>query len=111
MGIHRFEKPEEVPTDYGRQYFSWRGKSDFQNLFDKEGIRHGVARSHHLQTPGKWPPLRSVAHRLSVLAVDRKRDEQLLALSAYELQDVRAVPQVRLNRNHQVEMRAAGKRR
>ena len=53
MGIQRFGKPEEVLTDQGRQYFSWRGKSDFQKLLNKEGIRHVVARSHHPQTLGK----------------------------------------------------------
>lgn len=53
MGIQRFGKPEEVLTDQGRQYFSWRGRSDFQKLLDKEGIRHVVARSHHPQTLGK----------------------------------------------------------
>ncbi len=53
MGIQRFGKPEEVLTDQGRQYFSWRGKSDFQKLLDREGIRHVVARSHHPQTLGK----------------------------------------------------------
>lgn len=53
MGIQRFGKPQEVLTDQGRQYFSWRGKSDFQKLLDREGIRHVVARSHHPQTLGK----------------------------------------------------------
>ena len=53
MGVQRFGKPEEVLTDQGRQYFSWRGKSDFQKLLDREGIRHVVARSHHPQTLGK----------------------------------------------------------
>jgi transposase InsO family protein len=53
LGIQRFGKPQEVLTDQGRQYFSWRGKSDFQKLLDKEGIRHVVARSHHPQTLGK----------------------------------------------------------
>jgi transposase InsO family protein len=53
QGIQKFGKPLEVLTDQGRQYFSWRGKSDFQKLLDKEGIRHVVARSHHPQTLGK----------------------------------------------------------
>lgn len=53
LGIQRFGKPEEVLTDQGRQYFSWRGKSDFQKLLDREGIKHVVARSHHPQTLGK----------------------------------------------------------
>lgn len=52
-GIERFGKPEEVLTDQGRQYFSWRGKCDFQKLLIKQGIRHVVARSHHPQTVGK----------------------------------------------------------
>jgi transposase InsO family protein/transposase-like protein len=52
-GIDRFGKPKEVLTDQGRQYFAWRGKSGFQKLLDKQGIRHVVARSHHPQTLGK----------------------------------------------------------
>jgi transposase InsO family protein/transposase-like protein len=52
-GIQRFGKPEEVLTDQGRQYFSWRGRSDFQKLLDREGIRHVVSRSHHPETLGK----------------------------------------------------------
>lgn len=52
-GIQKFGKPEEILTDQGRQYFSWRGKSEFQHLLDREGIKHVVARSHHPQTVGK----------------------------------------------------------
>ncbi len=52
-GMASFGKPKEVLTDQGRQYFAWRGKSEFQKLLDKEGIRHVVARSHHPQTVGK----------------------------------------------------------
>jgi len=52
-GIARFGKPKEVLTDQGRQYVSWRGKSDFTKVLDREGIRHVVARSHHPQTLGK----------------------------------------------------------
>lgn len=52
-GFHKFGKPEEILTDQGRQYFSWRGKCDFQRLLEKEGIKHVVARSHHPQTVGK----------------------------------------------------------
>ncbi len=52
-GIGRFGKPKEVLTDQGRQYFAWRGKSDFQKRLEKEGIRHVVARAHHPQTVGK----------------------------------------------------------
>jgi len=52
-GIQRWGKPLEVLTDQGRQYFAWRGKSDFQRLLAKQGIRHVVARTHHPQTVGK----------------------------------------------------------
>jgi transposase InsO family protein len=52
-GIARFGKPREVLTDQGRQYFAWRGKSAFQKLLVREGIRHVVSRTHHPQTLGK----------------------------------------------------------
>lgn len=52
-GIQKFGKAQEILTDQGRQYFSWRGKSEFQHMLDKEGIKHVVARSHHPQTVGK----------------------------------------------------------
>jgi transposase InsO family protein len=52
-GIARYGKPAEVLTDQGPQYFSWRGKSGFQKLLLREGVRHVVARSHHPQTLGK----------------------------------------------------------
>lgn len=52
-GITKFGKPHEVLTDQGRQYFSWRGKSEFQRLLINQGIEHVVARSHHPQTLGK----------------------------------------------------------
>lgn len=52
-GIQKYGLPKEVLTDQGRQYFSWRGKSEFQKLLESKGIRHVVARSHHPQTLGK----------------------------------------------------------
>jgi len=52
-GVARFGKPKEVLTDQGRQYFAWRGKSDFQKLLLREGIAHVVARTHHPETLGK----------------------------------------------------------
>ena len=33
----RFGKPKECLTDQGRQYFAWRGKSEFQKMLAKEG--------------------------------------------------------------------------
>lgn len=52
-GVARFGKPREILSDQGPQYFAWRGKSAFQKLLDREGIRHVVARAHHPQTVGK----------------------------------------------------------
>jgi hypothetical protein len=52
-GVVRFGKPTEVLTDQGRQYFAWRGKSDFERCLEKEGIKHVVSRAHHPQTLGK----------------------------------------------------------
>ena len=49
----RFGKPKEVLTDQGRQYYSWRGKTTFQKLLEREGIAHVVSRAHHPQTLGK----------------------------------------------------------
>jgi transposase InsO family protein len=64
-GIARFGKPEEVLTDQGPQYHSWRGKSAFDKLLEREGIRHVVARTHHPQTLGKCERLwRTVAEEL-----------------------------------------------
>jgi transposase InsO family protein len=52
-GMARFGKPQEILSDQGRQYFAWRGKSEFQKLLKREVIAHVVARSHHPQTVGK----------------------------------------------------------
>lgn len=49
----RFGRPSEVLTDQGRQYYAWRGKSLFQKLLAKLGIRHVVARAQHPETVGK----------------------------------------------------------
>lgn len=49
----RYGKPQEVLTDQGRQYYSWRGKTTFQKRLDREGIAHVVSRAHHPQTLGK----------------------------------------------------------
>ena len=49
----KFGKPQELLTDQGRQYFAWRGKSEFQKLLLREGVKHVVARAHHPETVGK----------------------------------------------------------
>ncbi len=49
----RFGKPKEVLSDQGRQYFAWRGRSEFAKLLEKEGVKHVVARAQHPETVGK----------------------------------------------------------
>ena len=51
--IARYGAPEEVLTDQGAQYHTWRGKSGFRKLLDRRGIRQIVARARHPQTLGK----------------------------------------------------------
>ena len=52
-GVGRFGRPDEVLTDRGPQYHSWRGKSSFAKLLEREGIDHIVSRAQHPQTLGK----------------------------------------------------------
>jgi transposase InsO family protein/transposase-like protein len=62
-GVSRFGKPKEVLTDQGRQYYAWRGKSDFQKLLVREGIEHVVSRAHHPETLGKCERLWETVNR------------------------------------------------
>ncbi len=52
-GITSCGSPEEVLTDNGTQYVTWRGKSAFARELEKRGIRHVVASPHRPQTLGK----------------------------------------------------------
>jgi transposase InsO family protein len=51
--IERYGTPEEVLTDNGRQFYTWRGKSKFQTYVMKSGISHIRSRPYHPQTLGK----------------------------------------------------------
>jgi transposase InsO family protein len=51
--MRNFGAPQEVLTDRGPQYHTWRGKSRFRKLLDKRGIRHLLSRPRHPQTLGK----------------------------------------------------------
>lgn len=51
--IANYNVPEEVLTDNGPQYVTWRGKSAFRKELEKRGIRHVVARPRHPRTLGK----------------------------------------------------------
>ena len=45
--------PEEILTDNGTQYVTWRGKSAFARELEQRGIRHVVASPRRPQTLGK----------------------------------------------------------
>lgn len=52
-GIASYGRPEEVLTDNGPQYVTWRGTSAFRRELDKQGIKHVVAHPKRPQTLGK----------------------------------------------------------
>jgi transposase InsO family protein len=45
--------PEEVLTDNGTQYVTWRGKSEFTKLLEQRGVKQIVATPRHPETLGK----------------------------------------------------------
>lgn len=51
--IANYGLPEEVLTDNGAQYRTWRGQSKFNELCERRGIRQIVSAPHHPQTVGK----------------------------------------------------------
>jgi transposase InsO family protein len=52
-GIASYGTPQEVLTDNGTQYVTWRGTSQFQHECRKRGIRQVVSSPRHPQTLGK----------------------------------------------------------
>jgi transposase InsO family protein len=52
-GLASYGPPEEVLTDNGAQYVTWRGKSAFTRELEKRGIRQVIAAPRHPQTLGK----------------------------------------------------------
>ncbi|HVR73796.1 MAG TPA: IS481 family transposase [Planctomycetota bacterium] len=51
--IASYQSPDEVLTDNGAQYITWRGKGAFTRECEKRGIHQIVARPRHPQTLGK----------------------------------------------------------
>ena len=51
--VEKHNLPKEVLSDNGRQYYTWRGKSQFTAALTKLGIRHIRSRPYHPQTLGK----------------------------------------------------------
>jgi transposase InsO family protein len=52
-GLTSYGVPQEILTDNGTQYVTWRGKSAFTKELEKRGIKQIVARPRHPQTLGK----------------------------------------------------------
>ena len=52
-GIANYGPPEEILTDNGAQYVTWRGKSQFTKRLEQRGIRQLVSRPQRPQTLGK----------------------------------------------------------
>jgi transposase InsO family protein len=83
-GVAKYGKPETVLSDQGPQYYAWRGKSRFEKVLEREGIKHSVARSHHPQTVGKCERLwQSVAKELWNRVHPQELDEARARLKDY----------------------------
>jgi len=52
-GLSSYGPPEEILTDNGAQYITWRGKSAFTKELEKRGIKQLVSRPRHPRTLGK----------------------------------------------------------
>lgn len=52
-GVANWGTPQEVLTDQGRQYKTWRGQTGFEQTLRQHGIRHITSRPQHPQTLGK----------------------------------------------------------
>jgi len=52
-GVASYGPPQEILTDNGSQYVTWRGKSAFTKACEKLGIKQIVATPRHPQTLGK----------------------------------------------------------
>lgn len=51
--VANYGAPQEVLTDNGTQYVTWRGKSEFSKMLEQRGIQHIVATPRHPETLGK----------------------------------------------------------
>jgi transposase InsO family protein len=63
--VSRYGKMEELLTDRGFVFYSWRGVNRFEKYLEIEGIDHTHARPHHPQTLGKVEALnKRIKHEL-----------------------------------------------
>jgi len=63
--VNQYGKMEELLTDRGFVFYSWRGINRFERYLEQERIDHTHARPHHPQTLGKVEALnRRIQHEL-----------------------------------------------
>ncbi len=89
--ISSYRPPEEILTDNGAQYVTWRGKSAFTKELEKQGIRQIIASPHRPQTLGKlerfWGTLwRECAERAVFLDLEDARRRIGLFIDHYNFQ-------------------------
>jgi transposase InsO family protein len=89
--IANFGAPEEVLTDQGPQYHTWRGTSEFGRLCARRGIRQIVARARHPQTLGRierfWGTLwRECVEQAVFLSLEDARRRVGLFIDHYNFQ-------------------------
>jgi transposase InsO family protein len=91
VGIASYGAPQEVLTDNGPQYITWRGKSAFSRELEKRGIKQIVATPRHPQTLGKierfWGTLwNECAQKAIFLDLDDARRRIGLFIDHYNFQ-------------------------
>lgn len=69
QAIDRYGKMEEILTDRGFVFYSWRGINRFERYLQNEGIDHIHARPHHPQSLGK---VEACNRRLKAELLDRQ---------------------------------------
>jgi transposase InsO family protein len=89
--IASYGTPEELLSDNGSQYVTWRGKSTFTRELEKRGIKHVVARPRHPQTLGKverlWGTLwRECLETATFLDLEEARQRIGLFIDHYNFQ-------------------------
>lgn len=67
--IDRYGKMQEILTDRGFVFYSWRGINRFEKFLQMQGIDHTHARPHHPQTLGK---VEACNHRIKKELIDQQ---------------------------------------
>jgi len=89
--VANYGAPQEILTDNGTQYHTWRGKSAFTKLLERRGIVQIIARPRHPQTLGKverfWGTLwRECVERAVFIDLEDARRRIALFIDHYNFQ-------------------------